>query len=267
MHRRRLNVCMLKGGWRCCSWGWLCQFRSGSPTAKLQKDSFLINVLSEGRQCIPAAGGGDQVHYAVCTNVCLRPFLCVFLHAWMWRIKRGGKNPEIINWVLFVLPATLYDVLHNRKWKIPPMAPPRVHEPWTDDTSNPGDESAESVMSHRTDGRLLPVNLSGWPDASASVASRTSKLPPLVLTPFPPASRWIFSHSLTLKTLLTACVTARERESEENVCAVRVMWFELRATPTKLRSSANVNRHQKKNNACWWGRGGGCGEIGPRLES
>lgn len=125
----------------------------------------------------------------------------------------------------------------------------RVHDPWKNDTSNWAMRVEKSVMSHQTEGNLVPVNLSEWPDASANTGSLCGiTLPnPLSLSSsplwsYPPSSRWIFSHTLTLKTLLTARATARERESEENVCPVCVMWLKLQATLTKLCSSGTKKR-------------------------
>lgn len=156
--------------------------------------------------------------------------------------SKGGKNPEN-NKLGPLCAATLYDVLHNRKWKIPRLA----LSSWTvkERHIKLGVESGESVMSHRTEGRLVPVNLSGWPDTSANAGSLCGvalpssphpHTPPSFSLVLPPASRWIFSHSLTPKTLLTARATARERESEENVCACMcdVVWAPGYANRTAL---------------------------------
>lgn len=191
--------------------------------------------------------------------------LCCLMHACfcMWQIKRGQEKPQKrINWVSFVLP------LHMMSY----TAESETSLLWTvkERHIKLGDESRESVISHLTEGRLVPVNLSGWPDASASPGSLcgvalprspSPLAPPLhpaspFLQSYPPASHWIFSHSLTLKALLTA--TARERQSEENVCAVRVMWV----LSSRQRQSDGARQpmwidNKKKNNACPLGGGRG----------
>lgn len=59
-YRGRLNVweCMLKGGREVLFLGMIMSVQIWQPTATLQKDSFLINVSSEGRQCIFVTAGG-----------------------------------------------------------------------------------------------------------------------------------------------------------------------------------------------------------------
>lgn len=79
--------------------------------------------------------------------------------------QKGAKIRNIINWVPFVLPLYMMSYTTESDRSLPW---PRVHEPWKADTSNPGDGSGESVMSHRTEARLVPVNLSGRPDTSAT---------------------------------------------------------------------------------------------------
>lgn len=121
-----------------------------------------------------------------------------------------------------------------------------------------GDESGESVMSHWTEGRLVPDNLSRWPDASANAGSlcgvallsAPSPSPiPLFLSLTPRFSLNIFTFPDSENTVNSDS----EGASKWGKC-VRCMCdvgLELQATPTRLRSSANVNRQQKKNNACW----------------
>lgn len=207
--------------------------------------------------------GCDQIHYAVCECVvhvyewvfmvaCAHACVCLFLHACLClyvAYQKGAKIQNIINWILFVLPLYMMSYTTESERSLPWS--PWVHEPWKTDTSNWATR-AERVSCHigRRGGWCLLTFKDGQtsqPTLAVCVVSHfqssTPSPPNLSSLVLPPASRWIFSHSLTLKTLLTARATVREWG--RCVCAVCVMWLELRATPTKLRSSANVNRHQK----------------------
>lgn len=176
--------------------------------------------------------------------------------------QRKAKIQKIVNWALFVL-LLLYDVPHNTKWKIPLKAP-RVHELWANVTSKRA-TAAERVSCHIgqrggwclltfQDGQthqptlasLCGVTLSS-PPTPPPVLFLFSQIPP---TPNPATLHFtlnIFTFPDSETTVNSPC------DSERNGSAVCVMWLYLQATPSKLSLSANVNRHQKKNNACWWG--------------
>lgn len=261
---------MWNGGRRCYSWGWLYHFISDSPIAQLQRDSSLINVPSEGRQCISAAGGVTKyitlsvsvwhmhimrVYHRMCTS------LCVFVPPCM-RVtdqKGGGpkkkKNPEN-NKLDPLCGATLYDVLHNSKWKIPPMAP---QSSWTVKGRHIklGDKSGEGVMSHRMEGRLVPVNLLGWPDTSANTGSLCGialwKAPPPLFSPTPCFSLNIFTFPDSENTVNSPC----HIEGVGEMCALYV-WCGYSSglrQPNRARQPMWTGT-KKKNNACWWEGGG-----------
>lgn len=156
----------------------------------------------KGDNAILLQGGANTlccVFMAAFAHACL----CTSMHerVCVWQIKRGQKRkkiPEIINWVLFVLPLSMMSYTTESERSLPW---PRVHEPWKNDTSIRGDERGGSVMSHRTEGRLLPVNLSGWPDASANAASHCGVAVALPSSPLPlvvPAEYfhipWLWKH-------------------------------------------------------------------------
>lgn len=139
--------------------------------------------------------GCDQIHYIVCEFVahvyewvftvkCVHACVCPFLHACMYlkvTDQKGGENPET-NKLDPLCAATLYDVLHNRKWEIPRMAPELFmnHERPTHQTGRR--EWRECHVTHRTEESLVPVNLSGWPDTSA----RAGRLCGVALPKLPP---------------------------------------------------------------------------------
>lgn len=194
--------------------------------------------------------------------------VCSFVQTSACHRSKGAKNLET-NKLGPLCAATLYDVLHNTKWKIPPLAPPSpLRESMNrekNDTSNWATR-VESVMSHWTEGMVVPVNLSRWPDASANTGSFCG-----VALPTPPSHNPVLLHppclSLNIFTYPDSENTVNspfdsERAWEWGKC---VMWYKLGATPGKLRSAAQANRHAKKNTACWWGQG--CRGIGVRLES
>lgn len=118
------------------------------PIARLQNDSFLINVLCEGRQCISAGKGWGGPNTLCCVWVCgacvwmcvyghtVCVCVCKFLHACVCLYvtdQKGARIQKIINWVLFVLPLFMMYYTTESESSLPW---PRVHEPWTSDTSN-----------------------------------------------------------------------------------------------------------------------------------
>lgn len=124
-----------------------------------------------------------------------------------------------------------------------------------------GNESEESVVSHWTGCNSVPVNLSGRTDSSANTGSLCGVT--LLGAPSPPNPlffRLTLCFSLNIFTFPDCGNTVNsdsERASKWGKC-VRCMCdvgLELWATQTTLRSSANVNRQQKKNNACQMGGG------------
>ena len=266
--------------------GMIMSVQIWQPTATLQKGTHFLLMKGDIHAfllCSVGAGGLTKcncvVHVYECllrASVCVCVCVCMFLNACVCLCvtdQKGAKIQYIINWVPFVLPLYMMSYTTESERSLPW---PRVHEPWKADTSNPGDGSGESVMSHRTEARLVPVNLSGRPDTSATQRLAASvalhfQAPTLFFLSSCPPHRFslnIFTFPDSESTVNSPRDSERESvKSEENVCAVCVMWlFELRATPTTVHSTANVNRRPKKNNACWWGRGG-CRGTGLRLES
>lgn len=183
---------------------------------------------------LPWQGVGDRMKCEG-MNVCLHLFLCACsdMHSCvcMRRIKRRRQSRKIINWA-FLCAATLYDVLHNREWKIPLAAPspsPECMNPerTTHQTSNRattlerlscqiGRKGSWCLLTFQ-DGQTHQPTLASL----CGVALFQSPTPPPVhflfsLNPLP-TSRWIFSHSPTLKALLTSLCGS---ESEEKMCDV-----------------------------------------------
>ena len=230
--------------------------------------------------CAVLGRGGwpNAIVWCMCMNVCcVLLCVCMFLNACVCLCvtdQKGAKIQYIINWVPFVLPLYMMSYTTESERSLPW---PRVHEPWKADTSNPGDGSGESVMSHRTEARLVPVNLSGRPDTSATQRLAASvalhfQAPTLFFLsscPPPTASRWIFSHSLTLKALLTAPATASERASRVRKMCVLYVWCGF--------SSSGLRQPQCTRQPMWTDAqkgimhadegGGGCRGTGLRLES
>lgn len=155
------------------------------------------------------------------------------MHVFVCDKSKWGRNPEN-NKLGAVCAASPNDVRHNRKWIILPVNRERS------DISNWATR-AERLSCHigpRGVCCLLTFQDSQThqPTLAVCVASHfptSPTLPHFFSLVLPPASRWIFSHPLTLKILLTA--TARECQSEGNVCALRVMWF------LELQGCANQN--------------------------
>ncbi len=169
--------------------------RIWQPTARLQKDSFLINVLSEGRQCISATGGvtkyimlcvwvcGACVWMCVyaCVCVCVSVFLIACMCLYVTDQKRA-KIQKIINWVLFVLPLHMMSYTTESERS---LVWPRVHEPRKNDTSNWASR-VERVSCHigRRGGWCLLTFQNGQthpPRLAVCVASHFQALPPTLL--------------------------------------------------------------------------------------
>lgn len=193
-------------------------------------------------------GGGRPNKYTIlwCMRVtvcCLSFNACMFLYV---TYQKGAKNPEN-NKLGAVCAASPNDVRHNRKWIILP-----VNREWSD-ISNWATR-AERLSCHigPRGGWCLLTFQDGQahqPALAVCVASHFRAPPP------PPPTPWCFGltprFSLNIFTSpdFENTVNSNSESASKWGKCVRSMCdvvFELQATPTRMRSSANVNRQQKK---------------------
>lgn len=206
MHRGRLNmwVCMLKGGGGdtgddYVSWN----LTAPSHTSKQLFECLLWRKTTHFC-CKEGMMGGKKTNSVLC---CVCVSVCPLTHACLCvQHTKGGKNLE--NKVLFT---------KKRKRKIPPVNREKndiLKWAMTAERLRGGQSCSERPETLRQHWQAV------WCRPSKPCPHPSPILISLVLHLM---SHWIFSHSPTLKTLLTA--TVRERQSEENECSVCVMWF------------------------------------------
>lgn len=202
--------------------------------------------------CCCRGGWPNSVRVIHVVLVCV----CVFLNACMLLYvtdQKGAKTQKIINWVPFVLPLSMTESERSLPW-------PRVHEPWKNDTSNWATRM-QRVSCHigRRGGWRLLTSQDGHkhqPTLAMCVATTCTPSPLFFFSLTPDFSLNIFTSPDSENTVNSLCDIERAAQWGKCVRCMCDVVFELRATPTTRRSSANVNRHTHKKRIIHADQGG-----------